>query len=151
MTVLGQTAITYTYDNADRLTQITQGTTTVSFGHDAAGRRTSLTSPNGVVTEYSYDSASRLVGQTFKNGVDVLGTLTYGYDASGSRVTTGGTWAQQDGSAHRGSVGDLQRGQSADGLCRSDADFRSIPQRQSHQRWHKHPVPGTPGTSSAST
>ena len=94
MTVAGQTAISYTYDNADRLTQIAQGGTTVGIAYDAAGRRTSLTSPNGVVTEYSYDAASRLVGQTFKNGGTTLGTLTYGYDASGSRISTGGTWAR---------------------------------------------------------
>jgi RHS repeat-associated protein len=94
MTVLGQTTITYSYDNADRLTQIIQDSTTVSIAYDAAGRRTSLTAPNGVVTEYSYDAASRLIGQTFKNGANVLGTLTYGYDASGSRVSTGGTWAR---------------------------------------------------------
>jgi len=94
MTVLGQTAITYTYDNADRLTQIAQGSTTVGIAYDAAGRRTSLTSPNGVVTEYSYDAASRLVGQTFKNGSTTLGALTYGYDATGSRISTGGTWAR---------------------------------------------------------
>jgi len=47
-----------------------------------------------VVTEYSYDAASRLVGQTFKNGGTTLGALTYGYDASGSRVSTGGIWAR---------------------------------------------------------
>jgi RHS repeat-associated protein len=94
LTVQGQGAITYGYDTADRLTQITQGSMTVTIGYDAAGRRTSLTLPNGVVTEYSYDAASRVVGQTFKNGAAVLGTLTYGYDASGSRVSTGGTWAR---------------------------------------------------------
>ncbi|HVB86246.1 MAG TPA: RHS repeat domain-containing protein [Candidatus Dormibacteraeota bacterium] len=33
---------------ANRLTQITQGTSTVSFAYDNANRRTSLTLPNGV-------------------------------------------------------------------------------------------------------
>jgi YD repeat-containing protein len=46
MTVLGQPTVTYTYDNANRLTQITQGTATVTFAYDAANRRTSLTLPN---------------------------------------------------------------------------------------------------------
>ncbi len=94
MTVLGQPVLTYTFDDADRLTQIAQGGLTVGFAYDAAGRRTSLTSPNGVVTEYSYDAASRLIAQTFKHGVATLGTLTYGYDPSGRRTSTGGTWAR---------------------------------------------------------
>ena len=47
-----------------------------------------------MVTEYSYDAASRLIGQTFKNGTNTLGTLNYGYDGSGSRVSTEGTWAR---------------------------------------------------------
>jgi YD repeat-containing protein len=50
---------------------------------DDANRRTSLTLPNGLVTEYSYDAASRLTGLTYKNGSTVLGTLTYSYDAAG--------------------------------------------------------------------
>ena len=48
MTVTGQTAVDYTYDNADRLTQITRGTPTVSFSYDNANRRSTLTLPNGV-------------------------------------------------------------------------------------------------------
>ena len=60
MTVAGQTAISYIYDNADRLTQITQGAATVGFLYDDADRRTKLTLANGVTTDYAYDAASRL-------------------------------------------------------------------------------------------
>jgi YD repeat-containing protein len=91
MTVLGQPTVTYTYDNADRLTQITQGSATVSFTYDDATRRTSLTLPNGVITEYAYDAASRLTGLTYKLGSTPLGTLTYVYDANGNRTILGGT------------------------------------------------------------
>jgi YD repeat-containing protein len=52
MTVLGQPTVNYTYDAADRLTQITQGSATVSFTYDNANRRTSLTLPNGVGLSY---------------------------------------------------------------------------------------------------
>jgi YD repeat-containing protein len=56
----GQPAVTYTFDAADRRTQITRNATTVTYAHDDANRRASLTP---------------------------LGTLTYGYDpgATGSR------------------------------------------------------------------
>jgi RHS repeat-associated protein len=47
-----------------------------------------------VVTEYAYDAASRLTGLTYRNGLTVLGTLTYAYDAAGNRTEVGGTWAR---------------------------------------------------------
>ncbi len=34
MTVAAQSTVNYTYDNANRLTQITQGTATVTIGYD---------------------------------------------------------------------------------------------------------------------
>jgi len=39
------------------VTQITQGAASGSFTYDNANRRTSLTLPNGVSTEYAYDAA----------------------------------------------------------------------------------------------
>jgi YD repeat-containing protein len=59
-----------------------------------AGRRTRLTLPNGVSTEYTYDAASRLTGLTYKHGAMVVGTLAYSYDAAGKRTQTTGTWAR---------------------------------------------------------
>ncbi len=90
----GQPTVSYVYDNANRLTTITQGTNVVTIAYDAAGRRTSLTLPNGVLTEYTYDAASRLTGLTYKNGPATLGTLTYGYDSDGTRRQMGGAWAR---------------------------------------------------------
>src|SRR6266704_2689398 len=94
MIVAGQPTVNYTYDNADRLTQITQGTATVTFTYDAAGRGTSLTLPNGVMVEYSYDAASRLIGLTYKQGMVVLGDLTYTYDQTGRQIATGGSFTR---------------------------------------------------------
>ena len=95
MTVAGQSAVNYTYDNANRVTQITQGSSTVSYTHDAAGRRTSLTLPNGVLVEYTYDVASRLTEITYKqNGTTLLGNLTYEYDKNGNRTKIGGSFAR---------------------------------------------------------
>lgn len=94
MTVAGQPTINYTYDNANRLTQITQGTSIVTLAYDDAGRRTTLALPNGVITEYAYDAASQLTGLTYKKGTAVLGNLTYEYDAGGRRTRVGGSLAR---------------------------------------------------------
>ena len=64
MTVDGQTAVSYSYDAANRLTGVTQGSASVTIAYDAANRRTALTLPNGVVTEYAYDTASQLASLT---------------------------------------------------------------------------------------
>jgi YD repeat-containing protein len=95
MTVFGQPTVNYSYDNANRLLQITQGSSVVSFAYDAAGRRTSLTLPNGVLVEYAYDAASRLTSIVYKqNGTVVLGDLRYEYDQNGNRTKIGGSFAR---------------------------------------------------------
>jgi len=47
--VAGQPQVTYTYDIANRLGQIAQGTSTVGFTYDDANRRSTLTLPNNIV------------------------------------------------------------------------------------------------------
>ena len=94
MDVPGQSQVSYAYDDADQLRIITQGTSVVSFAYDDAGRRTSHTLPNGIVTEYTYDPASRLTALTYKLGGNTLGTLSYGYNDAGERIAVDGTWAR---------------------------------------------------------
>jgi RHS repeat-associated protein len=94
MTVAGQSAVSYSYDNASRLTGVTQGSASVTLAYDAADRRTSLTLPNGIVVSYGYDAASQLTGLTYALGETTLGALTYGHDALGRRTTVGGSWAR---------------------------------------------------------
>ena len=87
--------VSYTHDNANRLTQITQGTSIVQFGYDNANRRTSLTLPNNILVQYGYDAASRVTSITYKqNGTTVIGDLTYEYDKAGNRTKIGGSWAR---------------------------------------------------------
>jgi len=93
MTIAGQPAVNNSYDNANRLTQIGQGTSTVAFAYDAAGR-TSLTLANGVVMSYSYDAASQLTGLTYTLGATTLGNLSYAYDNAGRRTVMGGSFAR---------------------------------------------------------
>ena len=94
MTVAGQTAVNYTFDNANRLTNIAQGTTTIQLGYDNANRRTSLTLANGIVVSYGYDNASELTGLTYALNSNTLGNLTYSYDMAGRRTTIGGKYAR---------------------------------------------------------
>ena len=69
---------------------------TLELAHsfDPLGRRTLLTLPNGVSTEYQYDEASRLTALIYRNALGPLGDLTYTYDANGNRTAVGGAWAR---------------------------------------------------------
>src|SRR6185312_15340269 len=80
--------------NADRLTQIAQGATTVGFGYDNDNRRSTLTLSNGVNISYSYDNDSRVTGITYNFGANLLGNLTYSYDSLGRRTQVGGSFAR---------------------------------------------------------
>lgn len=86
----------YTYDNANRLTTIVQGTSTVTIAYDDADRRTSVTYPNTNKVEYLYNVASELTTVTYKRGTTTLGTLLYTYDAAGNRIKTGGTFGRSN-------------------------------------------------------
>jgi len=79
---------TYTYDELNRLTSITnnEGLTT-TFAYDALGRRTSMTHDNGVVTTYNYDAASQLLSLVHQLGATTINSFTYTYDKVGNRKT----------------------------------------------------------------
>ena len=93
MQVAGQAQVSYTWDDADRLTAITQGSSAVGINYDNANRRTSLTLPDGVTVGYSADSDSRITGLTYRVGSTQLGNLAYGYDADGRVTSKSGTLA----------------------------------------------------------
>ncbi|MGH7931984.1 MAG: RHS repeat domain-containing protein, partial [Candidatus Binataceae bacterium] len=76
MTVAGQSAVDYTWDNANRLTGIMQGSQSVGFSYDNANRRTQLTLPNGVTVAYTYDHDSRVTAMAYRAGGTQLGNLT---------------------------------------------------------------------------
>jgi RHS repeat-associated protein len=72
----------YTYDDLNRLTQISYpGSITATYAYDALSRMTSATNENGAVS-LSYDNRGRVSGTT-----DVFGqTIGYSYDANGNRT-----------------------------------------------------------------
>lgn len=65
--------ISYNYDDASRLSSITENGAAplVTFSYDDLGQRTKLTRGNGVVTTYSFDAMSRL--KNLVNGISVSG------------------------------------------------------------------------------
>jgi len=79
---------TYTYDELNRLTSITnnEGLTT-TFTYDALGRRTSMMHANGVETTYSYDAASQLLSMVHELSTTTINSFTYTYDKVGNRKT----------------------------------------------------------------
>src|SRR6185312_15235084 len=91
MTVAGQAAVSYTYDDSHRLIGVSQGSTAVAIAYDGAGRRQSVTFPNGVVAGYAYDAADRLTDLAYVLGNTPIGNLRYEYDAGGNRTATDGT------------------------------------------------------------
>lgn len=93
MSATGQSAVSYTHDNANRVTGITQGANSVGLTYDSSGRRATLTLPNGVV-EYGYSAASQLTSLKYKKGTQLLGDLTYEYNAGGRRTKVGGSYSR---------------------------------------------------------
>ena len=57
------------------------------FGYDALSRRTQLTRPNGINTNYSYDSVSRLLSVLHQAGSTTLDGASYNYDYAGNRTS----------------------------------------------------------------
>lgn len=81
-------AVTYLYDAKNRLVQQTDPIAgTFRFGYDSLDRRTELRFPNGIVTTYEYDSASRLVSLLTRNNQgQVVDGYHYTYDAVGNQT-----------------------------------------------------------------
>jgi len=104
----GPSSNTYTYDEADRLSSWNNGSSTVDYGYDADGNRTSIgaqtltynqddeltaTSGGGASSSYSYDEEGNLVSQTTGST-----TQTTSYNAYGQMVgENGATVATYDG------------------------------------------------------
>ena len=94
MTASGQTPVAYSYDTVNRLTGMAQASSNIGFTYDSLNRRSSLTLPNGVTVNYGYDALSRLSSVNYQAGSNTLGSLVYGYDATGHRTQVGGTFAR---------------------------------------------------------
>ncbi len=87
MKVNGQSPIQYQYNENNLLTDIFHPTLgAVSIGYDDVNRRKSLTLPNGIIANYTYDDASRLLGIKYSNGSTIVEDVSYSVDATGNRT-----------------------------------------------------------------
>jgi RHS repeat-associated protein len=87
MTVAGGAPYVYTYDDADQLLTITQGSSSVAKTYFEDNRLNTVTLPNGVVETYGYTAAGELQGISYAKGATSLGAITYTYDDAGRRMT----------------------------------------------------------------
>lgn len=73
-------SVSYSYDIAGNVSQISQGGKSISYTYDSQGRRSSYSTSDGATVRYSYDSAGRLQG--LRDGND-QSLVSYLYDGDG--------------------------------------------------------------------
>lgn len=78
-TLPGAPPITTTYDIAGRQTQISDGSGSISYSYDTAGRLLSTTNADNKTIQYQYDAAGNRTRLTYSNG----GYNTHSYDELG--------------------------------------------------------------------
>jgi RHS repeat-associated protein len=72
----------YTYDQANRLTQVSAGGQTLTYTYSPTSQRLTMVDPTGTTT-YAYDNLDRLTSTQYPDGKTVTAT----YDDAGNRVT----------------------------------------------------------------
>ncbi len=77
----------YVYDDAGRLTSITNNTGAYAFAYDFGGRRTTLTYPGGATATYTYDANSNLLNVLHARSGATLLQPAYTYDQVNNRIT----------------------------------------------------------------
>jgi len=80
------------YDTLNRLQTLTppaafSGAGNFGFSYDALSRRTQMTRPNNLATNYGYDNLSRLLSVLHQSGSTTLDGASYGVDNAGNRTS----------------------------------------------------------------
>lgn len=88
----------YSYDEMNRLTLVSNEDTWAAYAYDTAGRLSTKTYGNGDVTTYGYDIESRLTSLVTTNGTNWVQGWYYAHNAVGmvTEITNAtGTWSYQ--------------------------------------------------------
>ncbi len=83
-------ATTYTYDDLDRLIDLTDSANRAfGFAYDELNRLTRKTMANGTATDFTYDKASQLLNIVTKktSAAEVIERIAYTYNATGTRAS----------------------------------------------------------------
>lgn len=76
-----ESAITNTWDAANRITQQQQGLYAVGYGYDVAGNVTNVSYPSGANAAYSYDALNRI--SSIRDSTNATVLAAYEFDAAG--------------------------------------------------------------------
>jgi RHS repeat-associated protein len=79
-------SVSYTYDPANRLVAVDGLSASAQYTYDDANRLTLIQRPNNVNSAYTYDAADNLLSITHANGMELLSSFQYTYDAVGNRL-----------------------------------------------------------------
>ena len=116
--VVGQPAVSNTFDAAGNLVSASSAGTTIGLSYDQRNALLRETRPAGLSSAYSFDLVGRLSSITHSNGSAQVASRTYSYDESGHRLTQGSDSASALTTASVASVVDdnnqlVQRGNTS--------------------------------------
>jgi len=94
MTAPGEEPVEYSYDGANRLTELKRGGEDVSLAYDAANRLTGAILPDGIEEKYGYDEAGEPTSVVYQKGSERLGDVDYAYDANARKEAAWGSVAR---------------------------------------------------------
>ncbi len=86
LTDIHGTATAYGYDAGNRLTTVTRAGKATTYQYDEAGRLASLVYPNGVSCDFTYDHDSRVTRMLWEKDATLLYHIEYRYDRAGNRT-----------------------------------------------------------------
>ncbi len=95
--------VTFTNDELDRTTSMTDSLGTTTYLYDDANRTVTVTDPNGFVVVYKNDEAGRLKELTYPGNKKVI----YGYDQLGHMETVRLDWLNHTATYHYDAAGRL--------------------------------------------
>ncbi len=105
---------TYTYDQLNRLSQASTAVAGYQYGRDANGNILTANETNNRSVSYSYDGIDQLTGETVANDLQVNGSVSYGLDPVGNRLSTVSTLGPVGSTSTTYNADDQSQGETYD-------------------------------------